>query len=163
MAKCDQRLQSCTFDAVFFCKQAIRNAGNTMSKIVLRTSDDVIFETVRKVAKCCRNIPLENEEEVPLRHVDANSLRKILEWAEHHQEDNEDAFENKAIEVPEWDMKFMAMPTSEIISLFSAAIHLDIKALMDLCCRELAIRIKGQSTEEMRETLNISSVEGKGE
>ncbi|XP_041447721.1 S-phase kinase-associated protein 1-like [Drosophila obscura] len=132
-----------------------------MPQIKLRTADDVIFETERRVVRCSRTILTELGSDgkdvcVPLPNIDASNLRKILEWAEHHKEDYDNLIDYETSEMTEWDAAFMPAKISEIIELFSAAIYLDIKALIDLCCRQIALKIQGQTMEQMRVTLNIN-------
>ena len=55
----------------------------------------------------------------------------------------------------EWEKNFINMPVSEMFPLVIAANFLEIKGLIKLVCKAIALQIQGKSVEEIRTTFNI--------
>lgn len=92
-----------------------------MSIIKLKSSDGEIFDTEIQVAKCSGTIKtmlddcgMDDEEEaiVPLQNVDAATLRRVLQWANHHKDDaistqDDEKKEKRTDNISEWDKDFL--------------------------------------------------------
>ena len=96
---------------------------------------------------------------IPLRSVALDVLKKILEWADYHQDDEEDKNKDenykKSTDIGEWDRKFLDVDQAMLFEIIIAANYLDIKDLLNTGCRAVANMIRGKSTEEIRKTFNI--------
>ncbi|EDW56222.1 S-phase kinase-associated protein 1 [Drosophila sechellia] len=140
------------------------------SIIKLESSDGVIFPTQFRVAKVSETIKtmlavsaLENGENpiVPLPNVDAFILNKILIWADHHK--NDDAQATEGVEVipgsppviSPWDANFINVDLPILFEIIQAAKYLEIKDLVDLCCKTVANMIRGKTPEQISRIFNI--------
>ena len=86
----------------------------------------------------------------------------VIRWAEHHKDDppppEQDADEKRdkrTDNIEPWDMEFLKIDQQTLFDLILAANYLDIKALLDTCCKTVANMIKGKTPEELRKTFNI--------
>nr|NP_608357.2 SKP1-related D [Drosophila melanogaster]AAF49021.1 SKP1-related D [Drosophila melanogaster] len=138
--------------------------------IKLESSDGVIFSTEVKAAKLSETIKtmlevsaVENDENavVPLPKVNAFILNKILTWAYHHKDDDDQAAEGEELtpqsphDISPWDANFINVDQPILFEITVAANYLEIKGLEDLCCKTLANMIRGKTPEEIRQTFNI--------
>ncbi|VEL23905.1 unnamed protein product [Protopolystoma xenopodis] len=141
-----------------------------MPTIKLASSDGEIFEVDIAVARQSLTIKTmldelgieeDNEEEpVPLSNVNAAILRKVIQWCTYHkddppaQEDDENK-ERRTDDIPSWDQEFLRVDQGTLFELILAANYLDIRGLLDVCCKSVASMIKGKTPEEIRKTFNI--------
>ncbi|KAK9449803.1 E3 ubiquitin ligase SCF complex, Skp subunit [Limtongia smithiae] len=101
--------------------------------------------------------------EIPIPNINANVLKKVLEWCEHHKSDpisvSEDETDQrkKLTDIDEWDQKFMQVDQEMLFEIIVAANYLDIKALLEVGCKTVANMIKGKGAEEIRRTFNIQN------
>ena len=105
-------------------------------------------------------IPIINDE------VTGEVFKKALVWMEKNRgkpivEDDDDEDELKPKEpvnwdhLDDWEKKYMDIPVSEMFPLVIAANFLEIKGLIKLVCKAIALQIQGKSVEEIRTTFNI--------
>lgn len=138
--------------------------------IKLRSSDGELLECDIETAKCSGTIKdmLENgmaneeDEEAPVPNVKSNILRKVLEWAEHHKndlptEDDDDDKLKKTDEIPQWDADFLKIESGTLFDLILAANYLNIKGLLEVTTKTLALMMKGKTPDEIREKFNIEN------
>lgn len=92
-----------------------------MPQIKLKSCDDQVYEVDVKVAQCSITIKTmledlgmseeEEEEPIPLPNVNGSVLKKVLEWAQYHQDDapvNEDENpEKRTDDICAWDTEFL--------------------------------------------------------
>lgn len=109
-----------------------------MPMIKLQSSDGEVIETDIRIAKYsgtieamleCVGIDNYKEEEaaVPLPNVSSAILRKVLQWAEYHMDD-----ENRHIEdISSWNANFLKTEQSALKELYDAADFLDMRDLLD--------------------------------
>lgn len=143
-----------------------------MPIIKLQSSDNEIFETDMKIAKCSGTIKtmledcgIDDDQDgaiVPLPNVDSKILRLILRWAEQHKDDSIPADdgdgkdeEKRSDKIPAWDADFLKVDQATLYEITLAANYLDIKGLLDSSCKTIANMIKGKSAEEIKKTFNI--------
>jgi len=96
---------------------------------------------------------------IPLQNVTAAILKKVLEWCRQHKDDppyvEVDNREKRTDDIPQWDQDFLKVDQAVLFEIILAANYLDIKGLLDVCCKTVANMIKGKSVEEIRRTFNI--------
>lgn len=143
-----------------------------MSTLVkLTSSDNETFNVEKEVAEKSELIKDliadvgPSEDAIPLHNVNANVLKKVLEWCEHHRSDpraekeDEGASANTkrqtSTDMSEWDQKFMAVDQEMLFEIILAANYMDIKPLLDVGCKTVANMIKGKTPDEIRKTFNI--------
>ncbi len=103
------------------------------------------------------------DEVIPLPNVDGNTLEKILTWAKFHKNNStiNNALEKVKLtsdcSIYLWDKNFLNLEADEFLSLTIAANYLDIKELVDTCCKIMASKVKGKSVEEINAILPTSS------
>ncbi|RKO96010.1 hypothetical protein CXG81DRAFT_24332 [Caulochytrium protostelioides] len=144
-------------------------------KVTLTSSDNQTFTVDRDIAE--KSMLLKNMLEdvgesaapIPLPNVQADTLKRVIEYCEHHRSDapvpadddkSKDAFDSvrkRADDIEEWDAHFMKMETDAIFETILAANYLDIKPLLDLGCKTVANMIKGKRAEDIREMFNIQN------
>ncbi|KAG9240124.1 Skp1 family, dimerization domain-containing protein [Calycina marina] len=100
---------------------------------------------------------------VPIPNVNAQVLKKVIEWCTHHRADPATAADDdsdsrkKTTDIDEWDQKFMQVDQEMLFEIILASNYLDIKPLLDVGCKTVANMIKGKSPEEIRKTFNITN------
>uniref|UniRef100_F1LDQ3 Skp1-related protein n=1 Tax=Ascaris suum TaxID=6253 RepID=F1LDQ3_ASCSU len=142
--------------------------------VALRSSDGMTLLATRGAMRLSNtiNMMLENlgidcdgvtEKEigpVPLSELDAFSLRKVIEWCEHHHSDMEcdknSANKSSSYEdFSDWDKHFLDVTNEELIRIVNAANFLDIDALMQMLAIKVAGMITGKKVEEVRAMFGI--------
>uniref|UniRef100_A0A1A9WTT8 Skp1-related protein n=1 Tax=Glossina brevipalpis TaxID=37001 RepID=A0A1A9WTT8_9MUSC len=143
-----------------------------MSNIKLQSSDNEIFDVDVEIAKCSETLKTMLEDcgmkdcdnaIVPLPNVNSATLRKVLEWANHHKDDSKAAEDNEGKEkrniddISTWDADFLKMDQGALFELILAANYLDIKDLVEITCKTVANMIRGKTPDEIRKTFNIQN------
>jgi len=143
-----------------------------MAIIRLQSNDGEIFPIDIAVAKKSNTIKTmlddlgiedsDEEEIVPLPNVDANILRKVIEWSVYHRDDPEPTDDDeytyrKREEISAWDTDFLKVDKSTLFEIILAANYLDIRGLLEVGCKAVAFMMKGKSPEEIRKTFNIKN------
>lgn len=100
--------------------------------------------------------------EVPLPHVSALVLTKIIEFCMHYQNVEEVSLAcplrstNLRQLIPEWYVEFVeGMEMKLVFEVIMAANYMDIPPLLNLTCGFVASLIKGKTPEEICKLLNI--------
>ncbi len=104
----------------------------------------------------------EDDEPIPLKYVNAAILKKVLQWCTYHkddppQQDDDENKERRTDDISSWDQEFLRVDQGTLFELILAANYLDIKGLLDTCCKSVANMIKGKNPEEIRKTFNIKA------
>lgn len=134
--------------------------------IVLKTSDDKIFEIEEIVAKQSETINgmiMEGcaNSTIPLPNIIGETFVKVIEYCKRHAKLEE---EERAEELMNFDAEFINVDDQNLLfNLIMAANYLEIKSLLDLACQRVADMIKGKNAEEIRETFNIENDFAPGE
>ncbi|KAI9219554.1 Skp1 family, dimerization domain-containing protein [Blastocladiella britannica] len=138
--------------------------------VALLGSDGLEVQVARKVAE--RSVLIKNflgdmvdatrPVQIPIPKATAAVLTKVFEYCDHHKDDpvvpeEENAPETRksSANIDPWDLEFMNIDQLMLYELITAANFLDIKPLLDLCCKVLANMIKGKSVEELRSLFGI--------
>lgn len=104
----------------------------------------------------------EEETQIPLPMISTHILRKIVPFMNNYGTEVPSIptpLKSKIFSdnVSEWDDNFLDVERDELMGLLQAADYLDMKGLLLLCSAKIAHNIRGMSTEEMREYLNIKN------
>ena len=108
-------------------------------------------------------IPLSNEE------VTSEVFEKVLEWLEHDRgnaipidvddDDEDDLFKTHtpiALEhLDAWQQKYINIPVPKMFPLLICANFLEIRGLLDLMAKAVALQMQGKTVEEMRKNLDL--------
>jgi len=149
-----------------------------MAKILLKSNDDELFEVDRNVIRLSTtlntmfqdlgmDVPDAGEQllndAIPLQNVNGAILKKVIDWCLQHKEDAppaEDTMESnerRTDDIPSWDQEFLKVDQGTLFELILAANYLDVRGLLDVCCKTVANMIKGKTVEEIRRTFNIKN------
>jgi S-phase kinase-associated protein 1 len=141
-------------------------------KVILKSSDEEQFPVDVEIAKCSVLIRdmLENlgvdegkEEVIPIQTVKGSILKMIVDWATHHKDDPpppphaDVEGEPRSTDMSSWDQQFLQVNQTTLFELIMAANYLDIKPLLDLGCKKVALLIAGRTTQEIRDLFNIEN------
>ncbi|KIM96641.1 hypothetical protein OIDMADRAFT_32579 [Oidiodendron maius Zn] len=71
--------------------------------------------------------------------------------------DDDPTIRKRTDDISDWDRNFMDVEQDLLFKLTLAANYLEIRPLLNLCCKTLANIIKGNSPEQIRERFNIEN------
>ncbi|GMS99495.1 hypothetical protein PENTCL1PPCAC_21670, partial [Pristionchus entomophagus] len=144
--------------------------------ITLVSSDEQSFPVDRQILKqsgtietLIVNMNLDDAEvdasamPIPLPNVKGAVLGKILEWCETHKDDPLRAADDEdktEITLPQWDAEFLnrdKIGHSMLLEITVAANYLDIKTLLEYCCKTIANTFKGKSGEDIRKDWGVKN------
>lgn len=139
-------------------------------KVKLQSSDNEDFEVPLEYANqsvTIKNLILDMAEadddaSVPLPNISSNVLKRLVTYWEYHWVNpvppETEADERRSDNIMPWDLKFMEMPVPDIFDMILAANFLDIKPLLDLCCKTVANSLKHCRTpDDMRAYLGVEN------
>lgn len=131
--------------------------------VILTSQDSQEFKVTAKAAKLSETIKnLINdagiEAPIPLPNVTGQILAKVVEYVTYHTQNSTANVEDdkSTNDVIEWDLNFCKVDQTILFELILAANYLDIKDLLDLCCKTIADKVKGKDPEEIRKAFNIT-------
>lgn len=148
---------------------------NDSDKIKLISSNDEEFEVSLAMAEMFGTVKnmLEdlgggNDFPIPLPNVNSATLSKIIEYCEYELSkrpkieeetaDTTDSDTNNSIIEDEWHQEYInSMDQAVLFEVILGANYLELKSLLDLCCKGIANMIKGKTPEEIRKTFNIKN------
>jgi len=117
-------------------------------QITLQSQDGKEFKLFVKAAKMSLTVAnlIEDtgtEMAVPLPNVTGSILGKVIEYCVYHSEHPTPVVEEKKDEkrtddISEWDLDYCKIDQPTLFELILAANYLDIKDLLDLCCKTVA-------------------------
>ncbi|KAJ3432330.1 s-phase kinase-associated protein [Anaeramoeba flamelloides] len=143
-----------------------------LGKIKLVSSDSQEFEVDREVAAMSQTIKnlleaIEDENTaIPIENVKGEILERVIHYCEHHYNhpspknltENENEYERRTDDIEPWDQTFCNVEQPILFELILAANYLDIKPLLDVCCKTVANLIKEcRSPEEIRKRFKIKN------
>ncbi|KAF8368335.1 hypothetical protein PRIPAC_86164 [Pristionchus pacificus] len=147
----------------------------TSRKIQLISNDDQTFEVERDVIKqsntvntLITDLGMDDEDTtmpvpIPLPKVDSDILRLILRWCEYHKDDapvkDDEEIIKADLKIPSWDRTefFKHLDKNALFDVTLAANYLDIKMLLEYCCKTVSDLIKGKKAEEIRAIFGIEN------
>ena len=110
-----------------------------------------------------------NEDLVPLtnKEVTRDAFAKSLVWMEHNRgkpdfQKDTDGDESNPKEIvswsqlDDWEKKYVDIPISEMFPLLIVGNFLEIKGLIDLICKVVALQIQDNNVQEIREKFNVA-------
>ena len=139
------------------------------------SSDGEMFEIPRDVIRLSNTVntllidlghdindTTEIKDIIPLHNVTGSIMKKVNQWCVYHKDDpipqdDTDNREKRTDDIPSWDVEFLKVDQGTLFELILAANYLDIKGLLDVCCKTVANMIKGKAPEEIRRTFNIKN------
>jgi S-phase kinase-associated protein 1 len=137
--------------------------------VTITTSDGQDFKLEVRLAKefeTLKGLLLDvgTDQVIPLPNVTGKTLGKMLDFARFHLDkpdlnDPEKYRERleKDSEFKTWYEQFFQIPDSELFELILTSNHLDHKVLLDRCCLQVALSIRGKTPEEIRHRFNIQN------
>ena len=143
--------------------------GDSMDRIVkIKSKDGQIFDVTLGTIKKSKLIMTmleqlgDSTDAIPLPNVDGSTLKKVIEWLEHHKEEPEPAEEESdplrmriSTDISEWDKEFFTVDQPTLQAYILAANYLSIKPLLDIGCKTVANMIKGKTTEQLRDLFGL--------
>jgi len=133
-------------------------------RIVFNAPSDVILRESKMIDGLVQDFGRDRKNDVvPLSEVDADTLRRVIEYCEYHAAQDaakkKDGADEKAIaeKALEWNRSFFDVDLDILSSLVNAANYLDMQRLLDDGCMKIANMIKGKSVGEIRAILGIES------
>lgn len=140
--------------------------------ITLKCSDGEIFnvgidiaQTSLTIKNMLQDLTGDNQaqEAVPLYSISGKIFRMVLQWAEYHRDytaqthatNCNDLATQRSAELSSWDSDFLRVDQSTLVDLIAAADFLDIRHLLDICCRQVANMIRDKTPEEIRRCFGI--------
>jgi len=120
---------------------------------VLEVDKDVIVMS-QTIKNMLEDISSETDA-LPITNVNSITLKKVIEYCEYHHSHPPTTTEKedyRTDNIIEWDQKYLEVEMKLLFDIITAANFLDIKGLLDLCCKVIANIIKGKSPEEIKVT-----------
>ena len=139
------------------------------NKVTLISSDSQKFEISVKGAMLSELIKerIQNNKDD---HIEFNAnqvrgevLKKVVEYLEHYKEEKPKEIQKPLPSsdlkdcVDEWDYNFINIELNDVFEIILASNYLNIQPLLNLCSTAIAVKIKGKSTAEIRQILNITN------
>ncbi|KAI1299377.1 Suppressor of kinetochore protein 1 [Halotydeus destructor] len=101
---------------------------------------------------------------VRLQNVRGDIMKEMLDWVDHHKDDPDTSDEEEQYrdrrtdDIPQWDKNFVGRWEKPVLyEVLQACNYLDLRPLLEICCKTIANMIKGKSVEQVREILQIQS------
>ena len=149
-----------------------------MKSLSIKTSDDQTFKVDWDVARQSQTIRTmlddlgieedgDSEDTIPLPNEEINGpvFKKALEWCEKnrgkpdYKPDDEDDSKKKEYvsinQLNDWEKEYIKMTVDEMFPLLITANFLEIKGLIRLMVKAVALQIQGKEVEEIRKTFNV--------
>jgi S-phase kinase-associated protein 1 len=133
-------------------------------KFTLQSYDGETFEVDEAVALKSQTIKYLIEDgcannTIPIPNVTGKILAMIIEYCKKHVEAEAASSDEKPSEddLKAWDADFMKIDSATLFELVIAANYLNINNLLNLTCSTIGEMIKGKTSEEIRQTVNIAN------
>ncbi|KAH3756147.1 cytosolic glycoprotein FP21 [Pelomyxa schiedti] len=134
--------------------------------VKLESSESQVIEVPVEIAKMSVTIKNmlddlgETNAPIPLPNVTVKILNKVIQYCDYHHknpspDDKRDEKERRLDDIAPWDLEYTKVDQETLFQLILAANYLDIKPLLDLTCKTVALMMKGKTPAEIRKTFNI--------
>lgn len=123
-----------------------------------------VFQNVLEMNKTLKEL-IEDagvEDPIPLPNITGPIFADLVKYCSYHVANPEPAKEEKDIlpfekEMCPFDAEFIKVPNEIIFARIKAANYLDNQPLLELCCRALALQMKGKTSAQVRAHFNIKN------
>ena len=147
-----------------------------MKSLNIKTSDDQTFKVDWDVARQSQTIRTmlddlgieedgDSEDTIPLPNEEVTGpvFQKALEWCvknrgkpDYNPENEEESKKYVSMDqLDDWEKEYIKMTVSEMFPLMITANFLEIKGLIQLMVKAVALQIQGKSVEEIRKNFNV--------
>merc|ERR1712154_334865 len=147
-----------------------------MKSLTIKTSDKQTFKVDWDVARQSQTIRTmlddlgieedgDSEDTIPLPNEEITGpvFQKALEWCKKNRgkpdyNREEDDSKNKYVSIDQlndWEKDYIKMTVDEMFPLLFLANFLEIKGLIELMVKALALQIQGKTVEEIRKNFNV--------
>ena len=140
-----------------------------MKVLNIQTADEEIFKVDIDVARqsitirtMLDNLGIEegsdSEDTIPILkdEVTGAIFEKCLVWMEKNRGKPDYADDDvDGLKLLDWEKAFVDMPVPEMLAILIAGDFLEIKGLINLMCKAVALQIEGNSVEKIREIFEI--------
>ena len=149
-----------------------------MKSLSIKTSDDQTFKVDWDVARQSQTIRTmlddlgieedgDSQDTIPLPNEEVTGpvFQKALEWCkknrgkpDYNPDDEEESKKKKYVSIDQldnWEKDYINMTVSEMFPLMITANFLEIKGLIQLMVKAVALQIQGKSVEEIRKNFNV--------
>jgi len=124
-------------------------------EVSVRTNDDNVYsvlvsdtEMSKTLTDLIAGAPAGGE--IPLPDVSGDVLEKVIAWIKMHKDDPITPAAETPVNLTEQDIAFFGELSQEMIfELIFAANYLDIRKLLDMCCRAVANSVLGKTPKEI--------------
>ncbi|XP_055332078.1 S-phase kinase-associated protein 1-like [Paramacrobiotus metropolitanus] len=106
----------------------------------------------------------EGDESIPLAEVKFSVLEKIVEWLNQYKdqpelaEDEESVILRRLDDVADWDKEWLGkMRRGQIYELVQGANYMNVRGLVESCCKTIASWLKNKTAEQIREEFGIKN------
>jgi S-phase kinase-associated protein 1 len=131
---------------------------NAQVKLISKQHD--VFEVNKEVAFMFLTVKdmieeVGSEDPIRLSLVDSDTLALLIEFAKYQNNARDESLSED--EVKDWCGNFIVLDDNSLFRLILASNYLNIKALLDLGCKQVADEIRGKTPEEIRVRFNIKN------
>merc|ERR1712154_473072 len=151
-----------------------------MKSLTIKTSDKQTFKVDWDVARQGKTIRTmlddlgieedgDGEDTIPLQNEEITGpvFKKALVWCEKHRgqpdykpidDDEDDSKKREYVSIEQlnvWEREYIKMTVPEMFPLLITANFLEIKGLVRLMVKAVALQIKGKDVEEIRKTFDV--------
>uniref|UniRef100_A0A1I7UR11 Skp1-related protein n=1 Tax=Caenorhabditis tropicalis TaxID=1561998 RepID=A0A1I7UR11_9PELO len=105
---------------------------------------------------------VEKNEAIPINNIKAEILELVFKWCEEHKGEPipvDDDTVPKNVTIPAFDEELMKIDNDRLFHLICAANYLNVKGLLNVSCKKVALMAKGKSPEELRVIYGIPTDE----
>jgi len=132
--------------------------------VTLESSDGKQFPVQKNVAEMLITVKhmlseIQTDAAIPLSNVKSAVLGKVLEWCDYHSKNPDppvpESEKYRLDNIKEWDKNFMKVDLELLFDIVLAANYLDVKGLLDLGCKTIALHMKDKTVDEIKEAFKI--------
>jgi len=97
---------------------------------------------------------------IPLNNIKLNILEKVVYFCEkspnaYTESSEEEQLEMRTKPLEGFDLEFVKVPLATLFEMILAANFLDLKPMLDVCCKAVAEMIKGKTPDEIKKVFGV--------